>query len=345
MRGNLKILARAPTRVDIAGGTLDISPLSRLLDKPTTVNVAVSIYASVAVEPSSNGLFEFHSADQSVSVCGAYREIIENNELPLYSLLLKHYWFEDWPALKFRVDALSPKGAGLGGSSCLAVTFLGALEAAHEHYFGKKKFADEAQFLQFVQDVETELIKVPTGCQDYWGAYRGGVNVIDFPPGGVHCETYKDRALTFFHEHLILCYSGQSRDSAINNWQIFKRAFDGDPAVLRGLNRLSDLARQTAKEVRCANYEAALASSHEEWLVRKELWPGIATPETERLAEAARSHGASFSRVCGAGGGGVMAIFVKPERRSDVMQALTKAHGVVLDGKAVNDGLSVRSAP
>ena len=55
--------------------------------------------------------------------------------------------------------------------------------------------------------------------------------------------------------------------------------------------------------------ECSLQISQEEWRLRKNLWENIETPETVWIDQTAKTYGASFSRVCGAGGGGVMAVF------------------------------------
>jgi len=193
-----------------------------------------------------------------------------------------------------------------------------------------------------VRDVEARLIHTPTGVQDYWGAVRGGINVIDYPPGHTDVTTIPSERLPAFDQWLICCYSGRSRASAINNWEIFKKLFDRDANTLLFFNKIGGLARQCANAVLDGNLERALQASREEWEVRKQLWPAIVTPETESLDQAARKAGAMFSRVCGAGGGGVMAIFASPDRRAAVEAALKAAGGQVLDAHVARQGLEVK---
>ena len=68
-------------------------------------------------------------------------------------------------------QGLNPAGAGLGGSSCLSVAIAGALLRAREQVSKKLELSDN-EFIQIIQDIETSVIKVPTGCQDYWGIPR-----------------------------------------------------------------------------------------------------------------------------------------------------------------------------
>ena len=87
-----KITAVAPTRVDLAGGTIDLWPIHNLLERKATVNVAVSLEATVEVSPSSDGQFHFESVDQNLSDAGSYAEIVHSKKLSLFSLLLSAFW-------------------------------------------------------------------------------------------------------------------------------------------------------------------------------------------------------------------------------------------------------------
>src|SRR5689334_10173612 len=132
-----KVTATAPTRVDLAGGTLDLWPIHNLLPQKATVNVAISLNATVTVETSPDQRFHFKSLDQAISDSGSYLEICQSKKLGLLGLLLSAVWREDLPALVVTTTAQSPAGAGLGGSSCLAVTMLKALWQARNLATGK----------------------------------------------------------------------------------------------------------------------------------------------------------------------------------------------------------------
>ena len=65
--------------------------------------------------------------------------------------------------------------------------------------------------------------------------------------------------------------------------------------------------------------------SYEEWRLRCELWPGVETDYTKRVDTDASSAGASFTKVCGAGGGGVMLIHCKPEKKNFYSEVYVRA--------------------
>lgn len=334
-----KVVASSPTRIDLAGGTLDLWPVHHLLDFKTTVNVAITLNAEVTIENSKDNKFHFESRDLELSESGSFAELVNSSKLPLFALMLKAYWDEGLPAITISSIAKSPAGAGLGGSSCLAVTMGAALWKKKLGQNGSELF-DERLLVQTAQDVEARLIASPTGCQDYWGAVRGGVNVIEFPFGGTQVTTFDTSGVgAELNERLIVCYSGKSRDSAINNWEIYKRIFDGDKNLLARFNEIGSLAVKCGEALKLGHVERALTHSMEEWELRKKLWPNIETVETKEIDEVAKKAGAQFSRVCGAGGGGVMAIIVSKENRQKVCDALESTCGTVLDATIADQGL------
>jgi D-glycero-alpha-D-manno-heptose-7-phosphate kinase len=338
----IHVRAKAPTRVDLAGGTLDLWPIHHLLDRKATVNVGVTLDAHVEIIASKDQTYRFVSQDQNASYTGNWEGACGSRELPLFGMLLGALWRPEWPALTITTAAKSPAGAGLGGSSCLGVALGAALDRARR-LIEPGSVLGEADLIRVVQDVEARLIRAPTGVQDYWGGMRGCVNVLTFPFGRVDVETMPAERLAGLVEELVLCYSGRSRASAINNWEIFKRLFDGDRDLLAVFQDIGAAAEQCGVAARDGDLPRTLFHSAREWELRTRLWPAIETAETKRMDSAARSAGARFSRVCGAGGGGVMAVFAPPSRREAVEAALTQAGGAVLRATVAPRGLEVEA--
>ena len=333
------IVAISPTRVDLAGGTLDIMPLTHILQQRKTVNFGVTLHAQVELNLSP-GAYRLMSHDQGRLVEGSFAELSRAAQLPWLEKLLAHFWHQDLPPLQLDIKARSPAGAGLGGSSCLGIAMASALLRARDE-LGMSMPLSEAKLVQTVQDLETALIRVPTGCQDYWGGLRGGINLISYPPGGAVIQTLRAAEGQTLQDLLLLCYSGVSRASGTNNWAIFRRAFDGDLAIISILNEIGGLAESIAEAVLAGSWSEVFYLSAEEWKLRRSLWSDIETTETKAIAKAARESGALFSRVCGAGGGGVMAIFAEPDQHNKVRLAVTAAGGQFLDAQLSFAGTQV----
>ncbi|HYX39464.1 MAG TPA: hypothetical protein VE954_40715 [Oligoflexus sp.] len=336
------IQALSPTRVDIAGGTLDITPLTQILQHRQTVNFGITLHARVEIEK-SQGVFRILSEDQGRKVEGAFDDVIQAGSLPWLEKLLGYFWQKDWAPLSIRVQAKSPAGAGLGGSSCLGIAFASALLKARQDIGQPLKLTDH-QLVRTVQDLETGLIRVPTGCQDYWGGLRGGINIISYPPGSIDVQTLQDSKAQSLQELLLLCYSGVSRASGTNNWAIFRRAFEGDQTILGILNEIGSISESVAKAVLAGHWSEVFQLSAQEWQLRTRMWSDVETAETKRISAAAQGAGAMFSRICGAGGGGVMAIFAEPRYHAKVKAAVHDAGGQILDGTVSFKGTEVQGS-
>ena len=156
-------------------------------------------------------------------------------------------------------------------------------------------------------------------------------------------RTYRDENVREFAENLVLVFCGKSRDSGINNWEVFKSAFDADRKVLSCLNEIGAIAEELGEKAIMGKWEEVIELSKKEWEVRKDLCPGIETLETMAIDKAAIEAGAKFTRICGAGGGGVMAVFVDPRNRAAVLKACEAAGGSVLDAGIDMHGLVVKA--
>jgi D-glycero-alpha-D-manno-heptose-7-phosphate kinase len=69
-----------------------------------------------------------------------------------------------------------------------------------------------------VQNIEAQIIKVPTGSQDYYPAMYGGVGYIKMSPAGI-TRVGVPVDLADFNSRIVLAYTGVPRNSGINNWE------------------------------------------------------------------------------------------------------------------------------
>ncbi len=335
-----RIIGTAPTRVDLAGGTLDLWPIHHLLDHKATVNFAVTLPATVTMEVRTDNIINVRSEDQNIELKGTYEALLGTTSLPLFTSFLRHLWSKEFPGLTVTMSAKSPAGAGLGGSSCLAVTLASCFVAARNQIGTPTQMGDH-ELVESARDIEARLIAIPTGIQDYWGAVRGGLNVIKFPPGRPEIHTIQHGCGKELAESLTLVYSGKSRASAGNNWKIFKSFLDGEKRFHTIFNQIGALAEEMGTAIKTENFSEVLRLSSEEWRLRCELWPEIETDETKSISAAVKKVGAKLVRVCGAGGGGVMGVFSNPSERSAIAAAAKSAGGTVLDAGFSPAGLTV----
>jgi D-glycero-alpha-D-manno-heptose-7-phosphate kinase len=329
------ITSSAPTRIDLAGGTLDIWPLYLLLDSPPTLNAAIDLYATVNLKPRKDKAILIESQDLGLKQhFSSMQAFPDKHPLELIMRIIKFY--NPTTGLEVTTHCQAPAGSGIGGSSALNI----ALNGAFNRLTGKKFNAP--QLIEIAKNIETQVIKVPAGLQDYYPAIYGGVQSI--LPGILNVEPEKIPVdMTMLNKRFILCYSGKPRQSGINNWQVLKMAIDGHKRILQKLNRIKTATEKIDRILRKDKLPGFASQFDEEWQARKSLASGISTPHIERLIKAAKQNGALAAKVCGAGGGGCVAFYIKEGTKEKISSELNRLGGSVLPFKFVKRGLKISS--
>ncbi len=327
----------APTRVDLAGGTIDIPPLFLFHEGASTVNFAVDLMARCRIETRDDDVIMLESVDRGVKFETSLDHFGELKNEPRLELLSKLvYFFKPETGFNMITDSEAPAGAGLAGSSTLNIACIGALNKL----VGDRYTPD--RFISIAANVECQVIKVPTGFQDYYSAQYGGAAAIHFAPDGITREAL-DIDLKTLQERIVVLYTGEPRNSGTNNWEITKRHIDGD----RELFDIFEGIRDGAVSLRAALLEGDWTLVGEILTAgfphRKRLSPMITTPHMDDLIEVALNNGAIAAKVCGAGGGGCIAFFCQERRKTSVEAALTAQPGAeVLPFNISTEGLVVK---
>lgn len=336
-RNRMRIEARAPTRIDLAGGTLDIWPLYLFHEGAVTVNCAITRYASCTVDISSPGkriaLVSRDTARQEGFASYESLRAAQRYRLPLLAHLVR--FFRPRTGLTLTTDSEAPAGAGIGGSSAMAVAICAALDRLTG---ARLKLED---WIHISRDAEAIVIRVPTGTQDHYPAAFGGAGVLHLDPGGERREALRVN-LDELERRLLLCYTGKPRQSGINNWEVTKAHIDGSRRVRRNFNEIAAVARQMRAALERSRWEEVGRLVRHEWSFRRRNLPGISTPTIDRIIAGARRHGALGGKVCGAGGGGCVALVMEPDARARVEAAVGAAGGQVLPVRIDRRGVQVK---
>ncbi len=328
----MRTTSSAPTRIDLAGGTIDIWPLYLFHDGAATLNAAISLRAHVEIASRADGRLELHSIDADRTVTAArWSELDGQGELSLLALLARHYRLEN-ATLTTRGE--SPAGAGIAGSSALTIALCGALA----EWTGASKAPED--LLQVAMNVECQTIRVPTGVQDYRPALYGGVAAIELGVDGIRRTPLAVDAREL-ERRIVLAYTGAPRNSGTNNWDITKRHIDGDRDVFEAFERIRDTALSMRAALDLADWDEVGRQIAAEWDNRKRLSPGVTTATIEDLIARARRAGATAAKVCGAGGGGCLFCYGPPEARASIASALAGGGARLLDYAIERDGLRV----
>jgi D-glycero-alpha-D-manno-heptose-7-phosphate kinase len=327
-----KVTVRAPVRADLAGGTLDLWPLYLFHPGSRTVNVAISFYAESEVERTGNGAIEINLTDQQYKQ--RYESLQELSADPKAALIhraVEHFHINGI-RITTRTDA--PRGSGLGGSSALSITLVRALsELAGQPVEG-------VELINLVRDLETRLLGVPAGIQDYYPPVFGGLASLHLVPGAPVRHALPT-PIADLASHMLMHYTGVAHFSGTNNWEMYKRQIDGKKKVQKGLSKIAQSATEMEKALEANDFEAAGEALAHEWANRKALIDGISTPEIDAAISAATGAGAWAGKVCGAGGGGCIVFLFPPDRREGIVKALADVPGRVLDVAPIPHGMTM----
>ena len=328
------IKSTAPTRIDLAGGTLDIWPLYLQFGNPPTLNAAINLYATVELTPRNDKKIFVESKDLLLQV--KFKSLASLPEVHPLGLILKTLkYYQPKIGLNIVTSSEAPPGSGIGGSSALNIALNGALNAFTKKGLSKKKMLEAAM------NIETQIISAPTGWQDYFPPLYGGVRSVRPGYDGV-ASVALPISLQKLSESMILCYTGNPRRSGINNWEVMKKVLDKDYAVTEKLKKIAQIAREMDKALTLGHMKKVTALFAREWEARKALAPTISTPQINKLIAGGMKKGAQAAKVCGAGGGGCIAFMVPLKQRQSVVSELVRLNGRVIPFCFVQRGLRVQ---
>lgn len=312
-------------RIDLVGGTLDLAPINLILNNVVTINMATNIKAKVLIKPIDYEGIEIHSADLELLRKFTFSEFNSNNlnsghfgELTFLASII-HY-FNPNKGLSIDLSSGSPPGGGLGGSSTMGLTLFKALCEYLEVAFDRDKA------IKIIKDIESVILNSgPTGYQDYYPCVYGGVLALKPKMGEVGIEQfYSPELRKYLESHLTLVYSGVTRFSGINNWEVYKNFFDEpDQRTRKLLQTMADLSMETYQAIKKKNFSKITGLASQEGELRKKLFPGIVPKSTEELYHSLRKKLPHLGmKMCGAGGGGCYLLFHGPGEREIIQNYL-----------------------
>jgi D-glycero-alpha-D-manno-heptose-7-phosphate kinase len=331
------IVTTAPCRADLAGGTIDIWPLYLFHPGAVSVNIALKVLTACKITPQVGRDIVLKSHDTGREDRFACLEDLltaTSYAHPLAAYLVR--FFRPGAGFTLETHSESPAGAGISGSSALMI----ATSTALGRFAGCE--TDIEQMRVIAQNVEAQLIGVPTGCQDYYPAMYGGVSAVHLEVAGVRWERISV-PLDAVDERFVLFYTGAPRQSGINNWEVFKQHIDGDKRVVGNFAEISRIAQAMHGALAGQQWDEVARLIGEEWKLRRTNAPGISTPLIDRLIEVAMRNGARAAKVCGAGGGGCVIAFIEKGSRQRVEDAIRQYGGEPLDFQVARDGLRFRA--
>jgi D-glycero-alpha-D-manno-heptose-7-phosphate kinase len=339
----------APTRVDLAGGTLDLWPLYCITENAKTINLALDLFAEARFEYVAADKFSLEVRGPSgaqhtlvtplpVSEC---RKLDPAIRFPVAVVSAYLATRKDFPTIKITLTWKTsvPMGSGLGGSSTLGVALLRGIS----RIFGD--FTDTGwqwQMLHTIRDIEAAFLEMPTGTQDYLAALFGGLSCFESRAGEIVHTTYRSNVFEALSARTLVLFSGEQHHSGKSNWEVYKGAVEKDRSVTQGLFAIRAIAETLDAELRTTEVDWKKVGQllTDEWSVRRTLF-NVSTPGLDKLLAKLAKKTILGAKVCGAAAGGSLLVLVEPDKR-EALAAEIEAEGIqVLKTKPVPRGVGI----
>ena len=305
------IVTRAPFRISFFGGGTDFPPwfrehggsvLATTIDKYCYINI--------------RRLPPFFEHKHRI-VYSHIENVKEISEIQHPAVKAVFDWAKVSDGLEVHHDGDLPARSGLGSSSAFTVGLLHALAALRGQMVTNERLAKDAI------NIEQNIIGENVGSQDQISAAFGGFNRIDFQRDNtfsvnpVILSTSRQNEL---HKHLMLCFTGFTRIAS--NIEASKIANLADRTVeLKAMHAMVDEALEILQD-ESISIETFGKMLHEGWLYKKSLSDKVSTVEIDSIYDKALKAGAIGGKILGAGGGGFLLLFAKPEDHDRIRREL-----------------------
>lgn len=306
------IITRTPLRISFFGGGTDYPAYFRQ-HGGATLATTIDKYTYVTVSPLTD-FFEHR--------IGVYYSKVERHaqldqiEHPSVRECLRHMGVDN--GVEIHIAADLPARSGLGSSSCFTVGLLRALFARRGQLISNRRLALVAMH------VEQELIRERVGCQDQLACAVGGLNLLRFScEGEMTAEPVvlsRERRQEL-EANLMLFYTGMQRTAHVIIQEQLERTSAGQ--LDRELGELGELVFAGLEMLNSANDLDSFGKLlHRGWMLKRKCSSKTSNARIDGWYEAARQAGAEGGKLLGAGGGGFLLLFARPDRQTAVRQAL-----------------------
>jgi D-glycero-alpha-D-manno-heptose-7-phosphate kinase len=332
------IRSKAPLRLGLAGGGTDVSPYSDIYGG-SILNATISMYAHTSIEPTNDGKVVFSAPDKGlieqydnasyiepegyfILHKGVYNSIVKNFTHKPLSLRIASY-----------VDA--PAGSGLGTSSTLVVSILGAYVEWLKLPLGEYDIAHLAY------EIERVDLNLAGGKQDQYAATFGGFNFMEFNGDKVIVnplrirQKYQDELC----HNLVLYYTDTSHVSAEIIKEQQQNVKQNNTSSIESMHKLKEQALLMKEALLKGNIDEIGKILDFGWQYKKLMAKSITNPFIDKIYSSAIESGATGGKISGAGGGGFMFFYCPNLTRHNVSKTLENLAGQIKRYEFTNEGL------
>jgi D-glycero-alpha-D-manno-heptose-7-phosphate kinase len=304
------IISRTPYRISFFGGGTDYHTWyqqhgSAVLS--TTINHYCYLHC--------RNLAPFFEHKTRV-VWSKVEEVLHHSEIqhPAVNAILEYLQINHGIEINHQGDL--PARSGLGSSSAFTVGLLHAMYALRGMMSSKRELACEAIH------IERDILRENVGVQDQIATAYGGLNKIVVKSDGNFDVTpliLSRERLEELQDHLLLFFTGVSRTAS----DIAADKIKSIPQKTDELHAMRSMVDR-AENILCSEQSISEFGEllHDAWMLKRQLSTKISPAYIDQIYEKARAAGAIGGKLLGAGGGGFMLLFVNPEDKFKVCEAL-----------------------
>lgn len=320
--------AKAPLRMSFCGGGTDVSPYPEERGG-AVLSATIDKYAWASVSPRDDDSIVIESADYGLRRTYKPGKLRFDGELDLAKGTLNHFaaLAGGLPSgVEIVTHSDAPPGSGLGSSSTMVATLVGAIGAWLRIPLTSYEIA-ETTF-----KIERLDVKLSGGRQDQYAAAFGGFNFIEFSadrtivnPLRISRDTVNE-----LEYHLLLVFTGGTRTSAHIVDTQMERYRRKDPVAVAGLDELKRLAIELKNLLLQSRLDDFGRMLGEAWEAKKRLVDAISNDQIDTLYAAALELGALGGKILGAGGGGHLLLYCPIDRKPRIAAEETLRGGCVV---------------
>lgn len=334
----MKIRSKCPLRLGIAGGGTDVSSYCDI-HKGAILNATINLYAYTFLEAIDGNYAIFEAEDICIddALCINDKVNLDGSLIlhrAVYKRVMEQFNSSVYVPLKIVTFCDAPPGSGLGSSSAIVVSML----EAYRKFFSLP--LGEYDLAKLAYEIERSDCSLAGGQQDQYAATFGGFNFMEFEKDKVIVNPLRIRRhiVNELQSSIILFFTGASRESAnIINDQI--NSINKGGTSLNAMHEVKKSAYELKAELLRGDISAMALGLKSSWEFKKATSKLISNPTIKNIEDVVMDAGALSMKVSGAGGGGFIMIFVKPELKREVIRSLEPLQGRVINFEFTTGGV------
>jgi len=334
----LIIRSRAPLRISFAGGGTDVDPYPKMKGG-ATLSTTIDRYAYVTLEKNSAKQILLKSDDYGLlETIESISKISKKGKLNLLKATIKSFKLKN-RYFKATISVDAPPGSGLGSSSAVTVSLLGALLLMIKKNLSNYEIAEKAY------NIERVDLGINGGRQDQYASTFGGFNLIEYQARKVNVTPLriKKEILNEFLASLVLCDTGITRLSANILKRQVKKYEKNEENIIEVLDGMKKEAYEVKDQLTRGNIFQIGEILNEGWEFKKKIDPMMTNKKIDKIYSNAINMGAIGGKLLGAGAGGHCLFLCEPNKKINVVKKLLKIGCKLVKFNFDEDGLQTWS--